>query len=74
MQDCNARMSIFIEYAHYKCMLNIIIIIIKCVNVVPQIMHWIEFFKEAGVDEEREKEFVNKFEVNSIFSFFPSDL
>ena len=72
-------MSIFIEYAHYKCMLNIIIIIIiiiiiKCVNVVPQIMHWIEFFKEAGVDEEREKEFVNKFEVNSIFSFFPSDL
>jgi len=44
--------------------------LIKCVNAVPQI----EFFKEAGVDEERAKEYTNKFELNRYFSFFPSDL
>ena len=42
---------------------------------VPQIMDWIEFFKESGLDNERGKEYAKKFEENRYFaSYFLSDL
>lgn len=42
---------------------------------VPQIMDWIEFFKESGLDDERGKEYAKKFEENRYFaSYFLSDL
>ena len=35
---------------------------------VPQIMYWIEFFEEYGLDDERGKEYAKKFEENSSFA------
>ena len=37
---------------------------------VPQIMYWIEFFKEYGLDDERGKEYAKKFEENRYFASY----
>ena len=41
----------------------------------PQIMDWIEFVKESGLDDECAKEYAKRFEENRYFaSYFLGDL